>query len=255
MSASFSLELDASRGCEHTDQIELQLNLPASTVSPSGPTPPSPVRGILIDILLNTFIPVALYKLSKRYVSPSELTALSLATAFPLAKSIYELARHKQLDPVSLIVLLGIMTNGVALLLGGSTRLLLIRESLFTGVFGIACLISLAFPRPIMFYFGRYFLAGNDIQRKARFNSSWEFPEVRFTNRMITAVWGIVFVAELVIRVVLIYTMSSAWVLSVSPILLGALTIGTLVWAFAYSRRVRLRVQDKLKPIVPAGIL
>ena len=55
------------------------------------PTPP--IRGILWDIGLNAIIPLALYRISKRYVSPSEFTALILATTFPLGKSILGLFR------------------------------------------------------------------------------------------------------------------------------------------------------------------
>ena len=43
-----------------------------------------PLRGIVWGIVLNAIIPVVLYKLSKRYLSPSEFTALMIATTFPL---------------------------------------------------------------------------------------------------------------------------------------------------------------------------
>jgi hypothetical protein len=154
-------------------------------------TPRPPIGGIVWGIVLNAVIPVVLYKLSKRYLSPSELTALMVATTFPIGKSIFDVARRGQVDPISIVVLLGIATDGVALLFGGSPRLLLVRESLFTGVFGLACFISLLLPRPIMFYFGRYFMAGNDPLRQARFNSAWQFPEVRFSHRLITSVWAV----------------------------------------------------------------
>ena len=98
--------------------------------------------GIVWGIVLNAIIPVVLYKLSKRYLSPSELTALVLATTFPLAKSIFDLVRRGQIDPVSIVVLLGIVTDGVALVFGGGPRVLLVRESLFTGAFGFALFLS-----------------------------------------------------------------------------------------------------------------
>ena len=75
---------------------------------------------IVWGIVLNAIIPVILYKLSKRYFSNSELTALVIATTFPLGKSIFDLVRRGQLDPVSIVVQLGIVTDGVALLFGGS---------------------------------------------------------------------------------------------------------------------------------------
>src|SRR5205085_2523686 len=123
---------------------------------------------------LNAVVPVMLYKLSKRYYSTSEFTALVVAALFPLGKSIFDFVRRHQLDPISLLVLLGITADGVAILFGGSPRLLLIRESMFTGAFGIACFVSLLLPRPMMFYFSRYFVAGTDPKRQARFNAAWQ---------------------------------------------------------------------------------
>jgi hypothetical protein len=208
-----------------------------------------PLRGIVWGIVLNAIIPVVLYKLSKRYLSPSEFTALMIATTFPLGKSVFDVVRHGQVDPVSIVVLLGIATDGVALLFGGSPRLLLVRESLFTGAFGLACFISLLFPRPLMFYFGRHFMAGTDPQRQARFNAAWQMPEVRFSHRLITSMWGSAFVGELILRIILIYNASPATVLVASPILIGTLTIVTMIWSFSYGHRVRLRAVAHLHQV------
>jgi hypothetical protein len=212
-------------------------------------TSPPPLRSIVWDIILNAIVPVILYKLSKHYVSPSEFTALLTATTFPLGKSIFDLVRHSHVDPISIVVLLGIATSCVALLFGGSARLLLVRESLFTGAFGLACFVSLLLPRPMMFYFARHFIAGTDPQRLARFNSGWQLPEVRFCHRLITVVWGFAFVGELILRIILIYHSSPATVLFVSPILLGSLTMVTMIWAFSYGHRVRLRASAQLNQV------
>src|SRR5579862_8468123 len=200
------------------------------------------VRRILFDITLNAIIPVILYRLSKRHISPSELTALAIAAIFPLSKSIFDLLRQRQFDPIALVVLLGIVTSGAALLFGGSPRILLVRESLFTGVFGLACFVSLLLPRPMMFYFGRHFVAGDDAQKRERFDASWELPEVRFANRFITIVWGAVYVAELIVRVILIYTLSTQVVLVLAPVLIGGASVFTIIWTFRYVRRVRARL-------------
>lgn len=180
-------------------------------------------------MVLNAVVPVILYSLSKRYYSPSEFAALVIAALFPLGKTAFDLLRHRQLDPISVVVLLGITTDGVALLFGGSPILLLVRESMFTGAFGVACFASLLLPRPMMFYFSRYFIAGTERERQARFDSAWQFPEVRFCHRLITTVWGCVFVGELPIRLALIYRLPAALVLVVSPILLGVLSIATMI--------------------------
>ncbi len=208
-----------------------------------------PVSGIVWGIDLNVIIPVVLYKISRRYLSPFELTALVIASTFPFGKSIFDLMRRGQVDPISIVVLLGLATDGAALLFGGSPRLLLVRESLFTGVFGLSCFVSLLLPRPMMFHFGRHFMAGADPQRQARFNAAWQLPEVRFSHRLITSVWGCVLLGELILRIILIYHAPASTVLIISPILIGTLTIVTMIWTFSYGHRVRLRASSQLNQV------
>jgi hypothetical protein len=194
------------------------------------------------DIALNATIPVACYYVSKTFISPSELTALLIATAFPTIKSIYDLMRHRGINPVSVLVLLGILTSIIALSIAGDPRVLLIRESLFTGTFGLACLVSLLFPRPIMFYFGRYFMAGNDPEKRKVFDSRWQNPIIRRGHRLITTIWGFVYVGEFIVRVILVYTFSATLVLAVTPFLLGSATIVTIIWTFRYANKLREQV-------------
>jgi len=200
------------------------------------------IKGLAWDIGLNATIPLACYYVSKRFVSPSELTALIAATAFPVLKSVYDITRRRELDPVAILVLLGIATSIAALFLGGDPRMLLVRESFITGAFGVTCLISLLFPRPIMFYFGRYFMTGGDLERRKAYDERWGNPIARRAHRLITTVWGLVYVGEFVIRVALVYSLPSAIVLAASPFLTGGATIITIVWTFRYAFALRARL-------------
>ena len=196
------------------------------------------------DIALNTSIPVACYYVSKIWISPSELIALIAATVFPTLKSVYDLLRHREINPVSVVVFLGIVTSILALSAGGDPRILLIRESLFTGAFGIMCLISLLFPKPLLFYFGRYFMAGRDPAKRKVFEDRYHNPAIRRGHRLITTVWGLVYVGEFGIRVIFVYTLPAPIVLAVTPFLLGIATILTVVWTFRYAYGLRGRVAD-----------
>ena len=194
------------------------------------------------DIALNATIPLACYLAAKKLASTSELTALVLATAFPVLKSAFDLVRDREFDPVAGLVFVGIATSILALFLGGDPHILLIRESLFTAAFGIACLISLTFPRPIMFYFGRHFMTGKDPERRKVFEARWQNPTVRRAHRLVTTVWGLVYVAEFVVRVAMVYSMPPAVVLAVSPFLIGLTTIATIIWTFWYAQTIRGRI-------------
>lgn len=202
-----------------------------------------PILPMVLDIGLNIVIPMICYQLSKRYISTSEYTALLLATVYPMLKSVYDLVRRRELDPVSVVVMLGIGASIAGVAAGGSYKLLLLRESLFTAAFGVACLGSLLLPsrKPLMFYFGRVFATGNDPVRRAEFDATWQYPQARRAHRLVTLVWGLLFVCEFTFRVVLIYTVSPATVLVVSPIVLNTATILVIVWTFSYAGRARRR--------------
>ncbi len=211
------------------------------------------LQGVIWSMALNTVVPVLLYEFSKHFVSPSEYTALVFATLFPVGDSIWGLARDRQLDPIAAMVIFGIIVDALAISLGGSPKLLLIRESFATGAFGAGCFVSLLLPRPLMFYFGRYFMAGGDAEKRARFDASWSLPEVRRGNRLITTLWGAVFLGELVLRVILVYTLPAAVVLVVSPLILGVLTVFAITWSLAYAARMRKRVLPALLAAEPRG--
>lgn len=211
----------------------------------SATTPPrNLVPGILRSVALNAAIPLILYRLTKTYVSDSDIIALSVAALFPLVESLVDVSRRRVLDPIAVIVLLGVAASMVGVAVGGSVKLLLIRESLFTGALGIACFGSLALPRPLMFYFGRHFMSGRDPDKVAEFNVNWRYPYFRFVNRVITAVWGAAFTTEFLVRVILVFTLPPAAVLAVSPLILGAITVATILWTFAYVRRAQARSEE-----------
>lgn len=194
------------------------------------------MRGLVRSIVLNAFIPYLLYTLSKKYLSNSELEALSIASLFPIFDSIVDFVRHRRFDLIAIITLLSIGVSIIAIFFGGSPKLLLIRESFFTGALGTLCFISLLFPRPLMFYFGRQMVVGNDDAKIASFNKKWELPHVRFYFRLITVVWGFAFLGDFILRVIFVYSLSSSLVLLISPFISGAITIGTIMWTFAYAR-------------------
>jgi len=204
------------------------------------------IRSLLRDIVLNATIPVVCYYASKTWISPSELIALVMASVFPTIESIHGAVRRSGMNPVSVVVLLGIVTSILALFAGGDPRLLLVRESFFTGAFGIFCLFSLLLPRPVMFYFGRYFMAGDDPEKRQVFDAAWNNSIVRRGHRLITTVWAFVLIAEFVTRVILVYTLPAPVVLAVSPFVLGLATILTIGWTFRYASRLRQQATAKI---------
>lgn len=205
------------------------------------------MRGLLVSIVINAAIPFLLYTLSKKYISSSEVVALSIAALFPIADSVIGIVRHRQLDLIAVITLLGIVTGLIGVLLGGDPKILLIRESFLTCALGIACFVSLLLPKPLMFYFGRQMMAGRDPVKRAQFDAQYQHPYARFVHRLITIVWGVAYVGEFILRVVLVYTLPTAVVLLVSPFLIGGITVATILWTIGYVRYATKRGREMLQ--------
>ena len=211
------------------------------------------LRGFMMSIILNIAVPFLLYTLTKRFISSSEMVALSVASIFPIADSIYEVVRHKQLDIIALFALMGVLVSIIGIMLGGSPQLLLIRESFLTGAIGIACFVSLLFPRPLMYYIGRQMYAGNDPAKRATFAAQASYPYGRFVHRIITTVWGGAFLGEFILRVALVYTLPTAAVLVVSPLLLGVITVSTLIWTVSYVRYATRKGEEMQRQAMSAA--
>lgn len=207
----------------------------------SPPGKSSKILSTLIMLIVNVVIPFVCYTLLKNYHA-SDVIALSLSAVVPTIATLVGVLRSRHFNVISLLVLGGIVMGIIMTFLGGDTRLLLIRESFFTGALGIASFVSLLFPRPLMFAFGRSLIAGDDPVKIAHYNQSWQNPYARHASRVATVVWGTVYCSDLLLRVLLVFTLPTAVVVAIGPIVTSALIGVTMLWTFAYLRRVRQRV-------------
>ena len=211
------------------------------------------LRSIIPSIIINGAIPLIIFQVLKQY-HYSDLVALSVAALFPAIGTLISIIRTRHIDLIAAIALIGIAVSIIAVFIGGDPRLLLIRESFLTGALGIACFVSFLLPRPLMFYFGRYFAAGNDPTRIAQYNANWQYPYFRYVNRIITVVWGVSYLGEFILRVIMVYTLPIPVVLGVSPIILGGITVATIAWTMAYANRARKRGEEMRREAQEARI-
>jgi hypothetical protein len=126
-------------------------------------------------------------------------------------------------------------------LLGGNAYVLKARDSAFTAIFGLACLISIfVADRPLIFYVGRFLSAGNDPERVVAFDGLHDLPTGRHSFRVLTAVWGIGLLAEASTRLVLAAFLGTGIFLAVSPVITGVCIAAMFVFTIWYSKRARL---------------
>ena len=212
---------------------------PAPTIQP--PSLLTMVRSLLPSIMVNGVCVLVLYLLIKRFTSASDLVALFISAIPAMIGTVVGLLRQRQVDVLGAFALITIAFSILLTFVTGDVKLFQIRESFLTVLFGLACLVSLLFPKPLWFYIIRYFATGNKPDQLSVFNDTWQYPLFRTYIRNITIFWSFVYIVEFPVRLVLVYTLPIAQFLAISPIIFYGITIAAIAFTLAYARRVRQR--------------
>lgn len=187
------------------------------------------LRMLLPNLIVAGVFPVVGYALLRPHVD-SDATALAIVLVFPVVEILYERIRRGRFEPIGIIAIVGITLGLIgALAFNGDATLLKVRESMLTGAFGVLCLLSLAAPRPAMFYMGRMFATGGNRARMAEFEEIWALPTVPRRFRIVTLVWGVGLFGEAVFRTILALTIPTQTFLVVSQIV-NWVVLGGLLW-------------------------
>ena len=197
------------------------------------------LRGIIRSALINAVLPFVVYSVMTNIMHTSDFVAVVASGVPPLLDSVIGIARNRRIDFLGGFVLIGLVAGLIPSLMSGNTQLLLVRESLITGVMGLVYLASLLTPRPMTFYFTRYFVTGNNPENVATFNGLWQHPMFRHSMRLSTIVWGVMLSLEAATRVYLVYHLSTAQFLLISPFVLYGFLGATMAWTMWYSRYTR----------------
>ncbi|MCE3550427.1 hypothetical protein LWC33_03030 [Pseudonocardia sp. RS11V-5] len=185
------------------------------------------------DLLLGIVAPIAAYWVLTS-LGASDLTALTWGALFPLARVLIGIARERRVDALAVLSLGAIAVSLAGGLLLHTATFLLVKESLVTGVIGLAFLGSLLArrPLPVVLLRGR---PGAAELIEAR----WADPGFRRALRGITIVWGCALLAEAGLRVVLALLVPPGVLMIASPLLAAAVLGPVAVWTAR--RRAALR--------------
>jgi hypothetical protein len=168
------------------------------------------------------------------------VTALLLSGVFPALGVTIGAVRHRRLDAVGVLVLAGIAVGTILGLVSHSARLLLVEGSVPTAIFGVACLGSLWARHPLMFSFAREF-TGPDTAKGREMTRLWQYEGYRRIFRVITAVWGVAFLLEAALRVVIVYNTSAGTALVISKVtpflFFGFLTAWTVAYGAHHKKK------------------
>ena len=149
----------------------------------------------------------------------SDFTALALSGVFPLARTLFQFAKHRTLNGLALVVL---VTNVVGMLLtfvSGDARMMIAKDSIGSGITGVVILISAFTAQPIMTKALRPFLTHG----KADHEAAWDRLQNndRFTTvvRRSSYIWGVGFVLESAARVAGAFTLPIATMVWLSTVI------------------------------------
>ncbi|WP_256750533.1 VC0807 family protein [Mesorhizobium sp. Mes31] len=196
--------------------------------------------GLIVELGVNLLLPWLAYRMALPHFGT--IGALYASAVPPVAWGLIEFARSRRIDALSALVLFGIALSLLVVTLGGSPRLLLLRESLVSGAIGLVFLLSLAFRKPAVFYLARATIAREGEHGEERFEALWrERPGLRSSLRLMTLVWGIGLLAETMLRAWLAWHWPIERYLIVSPVISYGIYGGLTLWTAWYRARIRQR--------------
>lgn len=183
---------------------------------------------LLIRLMISLAAPVLAYVLLRPHVH-SDITALVVGAAIPAAYTVGVALWRRRLDPIGVFAI-ACLAIGLLLVVatGGNELVFKIREDLWTGPLGLACLISVAARRPLLLVI---------LQRAARRNTEIAErigdPQARRVLTVATGVIGLILLVHAVVVVALALTTSTTTFLALKqpvslPIVGGGLAV--LVW-------------------------
>jgi hypothetical protein len=184
--------------------------------------------------------PLVAYSLLRSAGGLSMVGALVLSGIFPSLGIAFGMARDRRVEVVGVLVLLGIAVGTGLGLATGNARLVLLEGSVPTVVFGAVCLGSLWTKRPLMYRFAVEFI-GADTPKGRDFADRWRYPEFRHAFMVTTEVWGVAFLAEAAVRIVIVESTSTGAALGISKVMRYAVGGVLIAWNIAYARRARRR--------------
>jgi len=151
--------------------------------------------------------------------------------------------QSRRLDPVGILIIASIASGPIASLASGQISARIVTDCLLNGAWGAAFLGSLLFAKPVMFFLIRSLVAGEDAARAEAWNGLWRLATFRSTLRSITATWGAVYFAEVLIESGLARVLSPDNLFTVVPLMNIGGTLGLIVLTRQRMRAMRERLE------------
>jgi hypothetical protein len=186
-------------------------------------------------LVLNVLCPLVTYQVLTRQ-GASEVTALCVASVFPVLGVLRGWRTAQRLDGLSAVSLLFIAASLVVGILANSPTVIILQGPAGTAAIALGVLASLLLPRPLLFYVTRQFAAPESAEAE-RFDRLWANVRFRSSQRVLTAVCGGGLMADAVIRAVLALTLPVSTFLLISPGVDFVVAFGLIRWGSGFARQ------------------
>jgi hypothetical protein len=155
---------------------------------------------------------------------------------------------RRRVDVVGLLIMGSIGSGVAASIISGDIGSRVVTDGLLNSAWGAVFLGSLFMARPLLFYLIRSLVAGGDVSRLETWNGLWRRKAFRRTLRLMTATWGIVYFAEVLIEMALSQHLTADTVLTVAPLMNAFGTLGLMVLTRLRMTAMRNRLERQGAP-------
>lgn len=195
---------------------------------------------VLLRSMVWDVLPALAVYYGARAAGAGPVPALIGGSACAAIRVAWVAARRRNIDGLSILLLLGFVLGLVLTLLFRSPGAVLLKDSATTAVTGLAFLFSALIGRPLTFAVVLR-AAGDDGEHRADLNARWS-TQAGFRRRFIvvSTVWGIGLIGEALARIPLVLALPADDAV-IGSNLLGFGIIGALFgWSAWYRRRARV---------------
>jgi uncharacterized membrane protein len=217
------------------------------------------LRSLAPTVILDVVGPLVAFYVLRSAGLPA-LGALILTGALPVLSITIGFARHRRVDAIGILVLIGIAVGATIGVVSGSAHLVLLDGIVPTAVFGTVCVSSLWTKRPLIYRFALETI-GADTPKGRDFADRWRYPSFRHAFRVITVVWGVSYLATAAAQGTIIETASTGTAHTTSKLMPPVVAALIVIWNVSYAKRSRrdgelaaraARVRGEPPPPMPA---
>lgn len=197
---------------------------------------------ILFTLIYAAVVPFLIYRVANSRFHLSAVNALLLAAIAPALGSLIEFVQKRQLSVLGLFAFAGIGAKVVSALLFHDPHLVLISDSLLSGVIGLLLLGSVLIGNPVTVVLVTNMDATSPEQR-AQMKQRLQASALHRHVQRLTAMWGVGLLLLLVISVLLTYTLPIATVVLIRPLIDYGMIAALAACTTAYGLVIRKRWQ------------